>query len=250
VFRLGLLLAAAFVGAAAAAPTANSPVVARVTTGGSPCGIAGTPGAVWVTDAEAGELLRLDPATNAVTGRFRVHATPCELRLAKGSLLVVTQSGRLERVDPATGRIVKSIEVGRTTYDAAYGRFLFRISPKTYRFTRIRSGGAGASWVAANGRDVWVSNTSDGTVSRIDAVRRKLVSTTKVGAGPVNLDVVDGDVWVPNDQDDTVWRLDGATGAVRETISTGPNPAVVAGAAGDVWVSIFEGGQVWRIHPG
>jgi streptogramin lyase len=76
------------------------------------------------------------------------------------------------------------------------------------------------------------------------------MSTTKVGAGPVNLHVVGGDVWVPNDQDDTLWRLDGATGAVRETIATGPNPAVVAGAAGDVWVSIFEGGQVWRIHPG
>ena len=85
--------------------------------------------------------------------------------------------------------------------------------------------------------------------SRIDAVKRRLVSTTKVGAGPVNLDVVGGDVWVPNDEDDTLSRIDGVTGTVEETIATGPNPAVVAGAVGDVWLSIHEGGEVWRIHP-
>ena len=38
------------------------------------------------------------------SSRTKLDATPCELRVAVGSLWVVTQSGKLDRVDPATGR--------------------------------------------------------------------------------------------------------------------------------------------------
>ena len=113
----------------------------------------------------------------------------------------------------------------------------------------MRSGGQGSSWIATNGNDVWVSNTTDGTVTRIDAVRRRAVSTVQVGISPVNLDVIDGDVWVPNDLGNTISRIDGTTGKVVETIQTGEDPAVVAGAEGDVWATMFQGAQVWRIHP-
>jgi len=100
------------------------------------------------------------------------------------------------------------------------------------------------------GPDVWISNTKSGSVSRIDAATRKLISTVKVGISPVNLDVIDGDVWVPDDLGDKVVRIDGATGKVAETLTVGHNPAVVAGVAGDVWVSMFDDSQVWRIRPG
>src|SRR4051794_32061777 len=47
----------------------GSGVVAKVAVPGTPCGVAGSPGAVWVTEASKGQLVRIDPATNAVTKR-------------------------------------------------------------------------------------------------------------------------------------------------------------------------------------
>jgi streptogramin lyase len=93
----------------------GSTVTAKVPIPGTPCGVAGAAGAVWVTDATFGKLLKIDPATNAVVKRYATDPTPCELRFAAGSLWVVTQSGRVDRFDPATGRKRASIPVGATT---------------------------------------------------------------------------------------------------------------------------------------
>ena len=86
-------------------------------------------------------------------------------------------------------------------------------------------------------------------MSRIDARRRVVTRTLKVGRGPVNLEVVDGDVWVPNDQSATLSRIS-AAGKVLETIKTSGNPAVVAAVGNEVWASIFDAGEVWHIRPG
>jgi DNA-binding beta-propeller fold protein YncE len=191
-------------------------------------------------------LERVDPATGRLVASIRVGRTSYDVAYGAGAIWVTNRNGgTVQRISVKTNKVVKTIRfpgrvapagiawsAGAIWVGDDYGRFLYRINPRTHRFTRVRSGGDGASWVAAKGTDVWVSNRYDGTVSRIDAQKRRLVSTTKVGAGPVNLDVIAGDVCVPNDEDDTLWRLDGATGAVKETIGTGPNPAVVAGAAG------------------
>jgi DNA-binding beta-propeller fold protein YncE len=209
-----------------AAAAGGSAVVAKVPVPGTPCGVAGAAGAVWVTDPLFGRLVRIDPASNTVTMKVATDPTPCELRSAAGSLWVITQSGRLDRFDPKTGKRLASIKVGATTYDVAYaaqsiwitnrnggtvqrispasnrvlktvrfpagvapagigwaagalwvgddyGRSVFRLDPRTYRFTRVASGGQAASWIAVNGTDIWVSNTKSGSVTRIDAVRRK-----------------------------------------------------------------------------
>jgi streptogramin lyase len=92
-------------------------VAAKVSVPGTPCGVAGAAGSVWVSDATFGKLLRIDPAKGTVVKRVSTDPTPCERKLAAGSLWVVTQSGRLDRFDPATGRKLGSIPVGATTYD-------------------------------------------------------------------------------------------------------------------------------------
>ena len=60
--------------AAAALATAGSQVVAKVPTGGQPCGIAEAAGSIWVTDATNGKLLRVDPSSNTI----QLAATYCE----------------------------------------------------------------------------------------------------------------------------------------------------------------------------
>ena len=98
----------------------GSMVTAKVPVPGAPCGVAGAAGAVWVTDATFGKLFKIDPAKGAVVKTVATDPTPCELKLAAGSLWVVTQSGRLDRFDPATGKRLASIPVGATTYDLTY----------------------------------------------------------------------------------------------------------------------------------
>jgi virginiamycin B lyase len=43
---------------------------------------------------------------------------------------------------------------------------------------------------------VWVANTIDGTVSRIDPRTNRVTATIRVGADPKQLAVGDGAVWV------------------------------------------------------
>jgi len=50
--------------------------------------------------------------------------------------------------------------------------------------------------VAAGAGAVWVANSIDGTVSRIDPASRKAVSTIDVGGIPHELSVDDRGVWV------------------------------------------------------
>jgi YVTN family beta-propeller protein len=107
-----------------------------------------------------------------------------------------------------------------------------------------------SSWVAVSKGAVWVSNTSSGTVTRINPKKRKVVKVVRVGTGPVNLDVVGRDVWVPNDQSDTLSRISIARNRVVETLRTADNPAVVAPAAGAVWATMHDAGEVWRISRG
>jgi streptogramin lyase len=77
---------------AAIVATPGTEVVAKLDLGGEPCGVVGAAGSVWVSDAAAARLLRIDPATNAVAGSIPVDRTPCELHTALGSIWVVTRS--------------------------------------------------------------------------------------------------------------------------------------------------------------
>ena len=52
------------------------------------------------------------------------------------------------------------------------------------------------SWIAVGSGSVWVSNTSDGTVSRIDPASGRVVATIPVGPNPGAIVVGEGSVWV------------------------------------------------------
>ena len=58
-----------------------------------------------------------------------------------------------------------------------------------------------------------------------------------VGTGPRSLAFAAGDLWVANSLDSTVSRIDPATLAVRATIPVGSGPSAVIAADGSVWVA-------------
>jgi DNA-binding beta-propeller fold protein YncE len=249
-------------------------------------------------------LLRIDPSDGKVDTIARLDKSPCEITVAFGSLWVVTQSGRLDRVDPRRGRVTARIKVGAASYQAVAtpgalwvsnrndgtlsqvdpttdrvvrtvhlegvqpGGMVFaggslwvgddttgntevlRLDPQTRRLTKVTAGSRPAYLTTTPGA-VWVSNVSDGTVSRIDLATGKQTATLDVGLSPVNLKSAGHgtDVWVPDDVGNQVVRIDpGATRVVGRLQAEG-GPAVVRAAFGDIWVTMFGIGQVWRVHP-
>jgi YVTN family beta-propeller protein len=109
--------------------------------------------------------------------------------------------------------------------------------------------GSAPSAVAITGQDVWVTNSGDGTVSRVSAAAGRAVDTIQVGNLPVAIAAGTGGVWVANAGDDTVDRIDSATGAVTRTVPVGARPDGIAAGPDAVWVANGEDGTVQRIDP-
>jgi YVTN family beta-propeller protein len=110
--------------------------------------------------------------------------------------------------------------------------------------------GESPSGVAVAPDAVWVTNTTEDTVSRIDPATNAVGQTIDVGGGPAGVAVGGGAVWVANGLDGTVSRIDPATNKEVQKVTVGNGPAGVAFGEGAVWVTNSVDGTVTRIAPG
>ena len=122
----------------------------------------------------------------------------------------------------------------------------------TPEFTKIRVG-AETSGLALGFGSVWVTNSGDGTVSRIDPATNQVVATIKTVAEPRGIAAGEGGVWVASWglHESTVVRIDPASNEVVATIKAGKLGALegVAISKGAVWVTNFNNGWVLKIDP-
>jgi len=161
------------------------------------------------------------------------------------------------------------------------------IDPASGRIAAQYAVGRGPSTLAAGGGSVWVANTGDRTVSRIDRARDQTVTIpveedpADIGFGAGSLWVTDrtgavlqispsanrvvrriaagnapsgivagyGALWVASEADRSIARVDLRRGAVTQKIDLGANPMALAAGGGAVWVTSEEGGTVFRIEP-
>jgi YVTN family beta-propeller protein len=112
----------------------------------------------------------------------------------------------------------------------------------------IPVGDAGGA-VAVGFGSVWVANSADGSVSRIDPATATVVATIRVGSTPFGVAAGEGAVWVTNQDDDSLSRIDPATNLVAQTIPVGMLPIGVAVTPGAVWVANHHGDSVVRVDP-
>ena len=119
-----------------------------------------------------------------------------------------------------------SVDESLTALCAAYG------GPAATPF-RV---GNGPSGIAVTKDGVWVANSLDGTVARLDPVTGSVTATRKVGAGPGTLVEADGALWVADEFAGTVTRIDPRNLSVR-TIVTGSAPAGLAVMRGSLWAT-------------
>jgi YVTN family beta-propeller protein len=238
-------------------------------------------GLLWVLDA-TGRVVRIDPRTNAVVGKpLRVPADAAAIAVAQGALWVTRVADgdlgapgndAVARIDPATGRTLATITVGRAPLDVAAtpgtvwvtnagagGDSVARIDPRTNRPAgRPVHTGASPQSLAVGGGSLWVANHDAGTVTRIELASGKVVADIPVPSEPHRVAYGAGAAWVGNWHDNSVSRIDPATNrVVGSPIPIGSHPAgnLVVGAGG-VWSTSDDRADaapedvvVVRIHP-
>jgi YVTN family beta-propeller protein len=162
----------------------------RIDPNASPTGIAITPdGAIWLTDSEADEVVRVDP-TGVLTA-IPVGNTPTAIAAGADAVWVVDSlDDKVVRIDPSSQSVTDTASVGD--------------SP--------------AGIVVGNG-SVWVANAGDGTVTRIDPANAHIEVTIPVGGSPTALTVADGRVWVAVDAQSIAPSRGGADGGTLRIVS-------------------------------
>ena len=152
--------------------------------------------------------------------------------LTTGRLLADEQApqdlGSVARLDPDTGAVLDQLPIR----------------------ARIQVGD-GFGTVAVDD-DVWVLNSIDNTVSRIDPESDTMTASVEVGTDTADIALSAGDLWVTNPAQNRVSRVDGGTDEVVGRVPTGLLPQGITEADGDVWVANHRGrpsGSVWRIDP-
>jgi ABC-type transport system substrate-binding protein/DNA-binding SARP family transcriptional activator len=223
----------------------------------APTALAANARAVWVADS-AGNLSKIDPIYNrpALTRRLTTQgggccyyaaASPRPTLSAFGSLWVVDPTGYVWRLD-AAGRRTGSADVGNdpSAITAGAGSLwvtnasdgtVTRIDPDTLLTTPIPVG-HDPSAVAVNAAGAWIADAGDDEVVRVDVGTNAITGRTHVGDGPDAILAAPDALWVANGRGGTAMRLDPRSGDVKKTVRLGGTPDALASAGGKVWVAV------------
>jgi YVTN family beta-propeller protein len=259
---LALVAAASFVLVGSASSAAGgADVLARISTGeGSrPCSVAFARGAMWASLFGTGEVVRIDPATNAVVARIKVDSQPCGITAAGGSVWVGNYTGNsVMRIDPATNAVVRRFPVFRV-YDVLAGHgsvwatselgTVHRINPRRNRVTKTFRVAGGAGGLAMTRTAVWVASITGPSLVRIDPRRNRVARELRVPNGSVWLAGSGDVVWVSNGSSKTVTRIDARSNRRVATIAVGGTPADSGIVKGHLWVPNLMDGTLSRIDP-
>ena len=177
-------------------------------------------GSLWVGAWPDREVVRIDPRSNRVTGRFPAGGLdPAGLAVDATTVWVVHRdTDEVVRVDPGTGRVVARIRLDPLPFEFAPGDRRFLPS--------LVAVGAGAGWVAS----------ARGAVARIDAASNRVVAVIRLARqAPAGIAVAGRIVWVAEGGHGMA-RIDAATNRLLGTIRLDVHADRVATDGGAIWV--------------
>jgi virginiamycin B lyase len=184
---------------------------ATVQLAGEPCaGLAIGSGSLWVPMCTTPpSLAKVDLKTSQWVSTYPVGAAAAEGGIAYGAgsvWLIVNKSGDLARIDPGSGKILRTYGVPAGSYNPKF------------------SGGT-----------IWISHAEGADLTGIDAMTGK-ITTVATGPNPRFLTAGAGAIWTLNQGDGTVTRVDVRTGhAGSIALGTPGHGGDIAYAAGHVW---------------
>ena len=215
----GLAVIGPFGGYAAIDPATNAVVAATQAANGA-TRVMRTPSAVWITNRNDDQIVRVDAVANAVVSVFEFPGPDGVAKL--GDTLVVASSDErfVAQVDPASGQILDRVEVPGTPGDV---------------------------WISGDERWIWIGLLDTGEVVKVDAETFVVVERVTVGAGPVDLEGAGGTLWVTNRIEQTVVGVDMETGVLGSSFLVGGEPTASAVYRNDLWVSLTAAGELVQL---
>jgi ABC-type transport system substrate-binding protein/DNA-binding SARP family transcriptional activator/DNA-binding beta-propeller fold protein YncE len=195
--------------------------------------------------------LGLTTAAAAIGAVIAIYAWPSSatLRAAGNSVGLL---------DPDDGTVRAVLRTGGTPGGIASGAGaiwvtntaddqLLRIDERR-RTTEQLSIGRGPTGVAVGDAEVWVVNQLDRTVSEINPRARRQVASFEVGNGAESIAFGDDSIWVANTADSTITRIDPSTNRTA-TIPLAGAPGGIAVAREGVWATSSSTGQLLLLDP-
>jgi YVTN family beta-propeller protein len=207
-----------------------------------------------------GRLLRIDPATNSVTGAIRVGAQPTGVALGRGHVWISTAGdGRVWNVDTktlaASNHLVEESPLGVAVHGNVVYVAAGTIVPTSVtrldavsgaRLDAIRvdgisaiSGGDSGVWIGAFDLEALSSGSAPGRVTEHVSIQNPVPEdAAHVRLNFEGLAVGERSVWAIGDAlDPRLWRIDPASGRVVSALRLPFVPSSVAVVAGAVWVA-------------
>jgi YVTN family beta-propeller protein len=228
--------------------TTTNKVVATVTVGGSPTGVAVTPDGKHVYVANNANVLVIDTSNNTVVGTpITVGNGPVAVAVTpkNGQYVYVANSNlsnTVSVIDTATNTVVDTINVGGSPAGVAVtqdGKHAYVTAPgyvsvietgANKEVAKVTAGLLAGVAVTPNGKYVYVANKPINNVLVIDTTTNKVVATVTVGGLPTGVAVTpDGKhVYVANQYTNNVSVIDTTTNKVVATVMVGAHPPGVA----------------------
>jgi len=246
-----------------AVDAATGAIDRRIAAGRTPTAVAAGGGAVWLVDADARTLVRVDEASGDVE-TLSTGATPTDVAVGPGAVWVANGE-RLETsqfVGPVATAVVRLDPVTRTerasvplpyeegdllnlvdNHLAATDDAIWAVTPD-YTVVRIdaTTGAVTAATravpaiaVAAGGAGVWALG-AEGEVVRLDERTARPIARARIPVPVTSIAVGDDAAWVTSAADGTLWRVAGGSNPALGTIALAPGAGDVAAGANAVWV--------------
>jgi len=220
-------------------------------TGGSNLRSVPPPARIDRLDAASGAPIASQPLTPRAG--MPTRAPPQLVAAGAGGVWAIGRTGRLHRIDPVSGDVdaVRGLSAVRVAAgdDQIWvlieppprrprAENLVRLDPRDGRIAagvRVPGRSLGALAVGAGG--VWLTDSFNGAVWRVDPTLRSLPRQIPVDPGVDAIAASDEGVWTANSVTGTVARIDTTRNAVSDKIDLGGAPRGIAIGAGRVWVT-------------
>ena len=234
---------------------------ATVPLGAPPAALAAGVGSLWVAEADAGAVVRVDEKRRTVLATIPVGTTPSRIVATSGQVWVLDPIDRtVSRIDPDTDTVAQTITVARDPSDLVLSEgslwianqdsgTITRLDPSTGLTQQTLRTGGDPSSLATTAGAVWVANDASGTVERIDARTGAITNTLRVGDAPAAIAATPTAVWVLDPLDATVSRIDPRRNALVATLPLGGAPTSLAVANGYVWIADGQDGTLLGLDP-
>jgi class 3 adenylate cyclase/ABC-type transport system substrate-binding protein/streptogramin lyase len=195
---------------------------------GPDAGWAAGGGAVWVVDADAPAVIRVD-AQYGTTTRLRLPRVDDGTRPAGDGIaygagsIWVGQGQRVLRLDPSSGRVERSIP-----------------APQLFAVRTAMAFGDGVLYVA---------NQVNGDFFKVDPASNSVQWQSHLHPWLSSLLAAGGSLWVTVDSDAGVYRFNASDGSQTGFVHTGEGSGGIAWDDGTLWVSNWRGGTVTKVDP-